>query len=162
MLVERALRSQLEPTMRIYLVRDHHVTVTTTVPTPVPADTIVLQSIKNLDARRFPTSRLIAIWNALPGATPIRRFTDRKAAVKRVWTAFEGLPLASSRANSKQFLLITLLQRPAGAAMDELTTATGWQPHSVRGVLSGVLKKKLGLKVISAREEDRRIYRIQA
>ncbi len=162
MLVERAFRSQPEQTMRIYLVRDHHVTVTTAVPAPVPADTNVLQSTKDLDARRFPTSRLIAIWNALPGATAVRRFTDRKAAVKRVWTALESLPLASGRSDSKQALLITLLQRPEGAAMDELTTATGWQPHSVRGVLSGVLKKKLGLKVVSARDEDRRVYRIQA
>lgn len=148
--------------MRIYIVCDHHVTVTTTVPKPVAADTLVLQSIKDLDARRFPISRLLAIWNALPGHSPARRFNDRKSAVTRVWAALEALPLASSRSDSKQSLLISMLQRPEGAAMEELTTATGWQPHSVRGVLSGILRKKMGFNIISARDEERRVYRIQA
>ena len=48
---------------------------------------------------------------------------------------------------SKQQILITLLTRPQGATLEELIEATGWQRHSVRGTLSGVLKKRLGLPV---------------
>ena len=44
----------------------------------------------------------------------------------------------------------------------EVMTATGWQPHTVRGIVSGTLKKKLGLTVVSAKEERGRVYRIAA
>ena len=61
---------------------------------------------------------------------------------------------------SKQDMLIGLLQRPAGATIEDMTKVTGWQQHSVRGVLSGVLKKRLGLTVTSEPEERGRVYRI--
>lgn len=64
--------------------------------------------------------------------------------------------------HSKQAMLIALLKRPAGASMEEMTKITGWQQHSVRGVLSGVLKKKLGLSLSSVQEGRGRIYRIGA
>jgi hypothetical protein len=41
-----------------------------------------------------------------------------------------------------------------------MTALTGWQPHSVRGVMSGVLRKKLGLNVVSTKDEDGRRYHI--
>ena len=44
--------------------------------------------------------------------------------------------------------------------VDEVASATGWQRHTVRGVFSGTLKKKLGLKLASANEERGRVYRI--
>ena len=59
--------------------------------------------------------------------------------------------------------LIEALRRPAGASLTELTAATGWQPHSVRGAISGALKKKLAIKVVSETTEDRGpVYRIAA
>jgi hypothetical protein len=58
--------------------------------------------------------------------------------------------------------LILLLRRPEGAQIAELMTATGWQAHSVRGAISGALKKKLGLTVVSEKTEGGRIYRIAA
>lgn len=65
------------------------------------------------------------------------------------------------RAGTKQALLIDLLKRKAGATIAEAAEATGWQPHSVRGAISGTLKKKLGLTVTSTAVEGRgRIYRI--
>ncbi|WLQ14297.1 DUF3489 domain-containing protein [Hahella aquimaris] len=65
------------------------------------------------------------------------------------------------RANSKQALVIQMLKRPEGATIDQLSQATGWQNHTVRGTLSGALKKKLGLNVISEKSADgERIYRI--
>ena len=62
---------------------------------------------------------------------------------------------------TKQALLITLLERPEGASIAELGEATGWQTHSIRGAISFALKKKLGLNVTSQRDEARgRVYRI--
>ncbi|MGD1154064.1 MAG: DUF3489 domain-containing protein [Syntrophales bacterium] len=66
------------------------------------------------------------------------------------------------REESKQATLITLLERPCGATIDEMAKATGWQRHSVRGMMSGVLKKRLGLSIASEKEERGRIYRIAA
>ncbi len=68
-------------------------------------------------------------------------------------------PLA--RPGSKQALLIDLLSRSKGATIAEAQQATGWQPHSVRGAISGNLKKKLGLAVTSEMVGRRgRVYRI--
>ena len=53
-----------------------------------------------------------------------------------------------------------MLRRPEGVTVDEVMAATGWQPHTVRGVFSGALKKKLGLIVTSTREERGRVYRV--
>jgi hypothetical protein len=64
---------------------------------------------------------------------------------------------------TKQALLIGLLKRRAGATIDEVKKVTGWQAHSVRGAISGTLKKKLGLKVESEAIDGRgRVYRIAA
>ena len=62
---------------------------------------------------------------------------------------------------TKQSLLIGLLNRSQGASIAELVEATGWQNHSIRGAISFTLRKKLGLSVTSERDEARgRIYRI--
>ena len=61
---------------------------------------------------------------------------------------------------SKQAAVIALLRRPEGATIDEVRAATGWQPHTVRGMFSGALKKKLGLAVIPSKEERGRVYRV--
>ena len=67
------------------------------------------------------------------------------------------------RPGTKQALLIDLLKRKKGATIEEIVAATGWQPHSVRGAISGTLKKKLGLKVNSEKPSDGpRRYRIAA
>jgi hypothetical protein len=62
---------------------------------------------------------------------------------------------------SKQDAVLALLQRPKGATLPEITEATGWQPHSVRGFLSGIVKKKLELKVESSKDGRDRTYRIK-
>jgi hypothetical protein len=65
------------------------------------------------------------------------------------------------RAGTKQASLIAMLRAPDGATIEEITTATGWQAHTVRGAIAGALKKKLGLDVTSEKVEGRgRIYRI--
>jgi len=57
--------------------------------------------------------------------------------------------------------IIELLRRKEGATLADLTKATGWQPHSVRGFMSAQVGKKLGLKLASVKREDgQRLYHI--
>jgi hypothetical protein len=65
------------------------------------------------------------------------------------------------RAGTKQAALIAMLRASDGATIEEITAATGWQAHTVRGAIAGALKKKLGLDVTSEKVEGRgRVYRI--
>jgi hypothetical protein len=65
------------------------------------------------------------------------------------------------REGTKQATLIAMLRRPEGADLDEIAEATAWQKHSIRGAISGALKKKLGLEVTSTKDDQgRRIYRL--
>jgi hypothetical protein len=80
---------------------------------------------------------------------------------KRSQKASAGRAAPAAKTGTKQALLIDLLKRKAGATIDEVVKATGWQAHSVRGAISGTLKKKLGLDVTSEKVEGRgRVYRI--
>jgi Protein of unknown function (DUF3489) len=56
------------------------------------------------------------------------------------------------RAGTKQAQMIDLLKRPEGATVEQIAAATGWQHHTIRGAISGALKKKLGLTVEATRE----------
>jgi len=76
-----------------------------------------------------------------------------KTAKKKPGTATAG--------TTKLARLEALLRRPEGATLDQISTSIGWQAHSVRGAMSGTLKKKQGLTITSDKAEDgRRIYRI--
>ena len=67
----------------------------------------------------------------------------------------------TQRAGTKQAHVIALLQRPEGATIAEIVATTAWQAHSARGLISGVLKKKLGLEIGSTKEDGRgSVYRI--
>ena len=71
---------------------------------------------------------------------------------------FSGLP---SRFPAHATHLQTVLRAPEGATIEEIVAATGWLSHTVRGSMSGALKKKLGLNVESEKADDRgRVYRI--
>lgn len=146
--------------MRCYLIAASGVTVCAREPEAPITDAVVVRTPKDLDQKRFPVPRLIAIWNDLPGAEPTKRFRSRPIAVRKLWAAFECLPLTTSRSGSKQAKLIALLQRRGGATMNELVSTTGWQRHSVRGLISGVVRKKLRLPLSVTKEGDRRVYRI--
>jgi Protein of unknown function (DUF3489) len=64
-------------------------------------------------------------------------------------------------AGPKKAIVQDLVSRPEGATLSELMLATGWQAHSMRGFLSGTLKKKMGLPIHSAKSSDgARTYRI--
>lgn len=72
----------------------------------------------------------------------------------------ESIAKQTARPQSKQAQIIALLRAPGGATIGVMMRATGWQPHSVRGFLAGMVRKKLGLNLISAAAEDGRVYRI--
>jgi DNA-binding MarR family transcriptional regulator len=92
------------------------------------------------------------------GSRKKRRATAKKATKA---AARSKATTTEPRRETKQGLLINLLSRPGGASLAEAVEATGWQPHSVRGAISGALKKKLGLDVTSEAVEGRgRVYRI--
>lgn len=77
----------------------------------------------------------------------------------KIAAAASGLPKESTKLGA----LIAALRRPEGATIAELMAATGWQGHSVRGAISGNLKKKLKLEVVSDMLDGRgRVYRIPA
>jgi hypothetical protein len=58
-----------------------------------------------------------------------------------------------ARDGSKAVKILDLLKRPGGATAKDLMKATGWQPHSIRGFLSGTVSKKMRLTVISTKDE---------
>src|SRR6202171_1632061 len=68
-------------------------------------------------------------------------------------------PATSS--NTKQARIIAMLRTPAGATIASLVTATEWQQHSVRGFLAGVVRRKLGLNLVSEQTDKGRVYRIR-
>ena len=66
------------------------------------------------------------------------------------------------RSGTKQAQIIALLQRPEGASIAEIVEATSWQPHTARGMISGALKKKLGLPITAEKVEGRgTVYRLE-
>jgi Protein of unknown function (DUF3489) len=66
------------------------------------------------------------------------------------------------RANSKQARVLALLRGPGGATIASVMRSTGWQPHTVRGFLAAVVRKKLGLRLESEKADGGRVYRIIA
>jgi Protein of unknown function (DUF3489) len=71
-----------------------------------------------------------------------------------------GKPKRKNKAGSKQDRVLALLRRPDGATLDVLVKATGWQQHSVRGFLAGMVRKKLKLPLRSEKVDGARVYRI--
>src|SRR6202035_3373649 len=123
-----------------------------------------LHRTDELHAAPLSAKRLLALWNALPGVEKRKKVGDRDALLDQLWSAIEALPDPEPQPDpkrlSKQDVVIAMLRQPEGATVDEVASVTGWQRHTVRGVFSGTLKKKLGLTVASAKEERGRVYRI--
>jgi hypothetical protein len=90
---------------------------------------------------------------AAPSASP-------GAAAARVPLAKGVAKPPKAEPGSKQSHVIAMLQSPAGATIAAMMKATGWQQHSVRGFLAGVVRKRLKLKLGSKKVDGERIYRI--
>ena len=103
-----------------------------------------------------------------PDATAAPQTTDAEleadvAACEAEWAKNAATAQAKPRTrdNSKQAEVIRMLQRPEGATIGQICTATGWQAHTVRGTFAGAFKKKLGLTIVSDKPQGgERVYRI--
>src|SRR5271163_755386 len=150
--------------MRTYIIGTDGITLCGDPPAAVNEGGIVVASNEELHAARLSARRLLALWNALPDVEKRSKVGDREALIDQLWSAIEALPepdpQPDTKGSSKQDAVIAMLRRPEGATVDEVASATGWQRHTVRGVFSGTLKKKLGLSLASAKEERGRVYRI--
>ena len=149
--------------MRIYIIGNDGITLCREAPATVNDGEIAVTSNEELHAA-LSGKRVLALWNALPGVEKRRKIGDREVLIDQLWSAIEALPEpeppSDAKRPSKQDAVIAMLRRPEGATVDEVVGATGWQRHTVRGVFSGTLKKKLGLTLASAKEERGRVYRI--
>jgi len=156
--------------MTLYIIRGDTVAALVSPPLEVFENELLVQSIEDLEASNLSRAQLTKIFNSLPSVTPVTRFQDRASAIRRVWAALLQLPVdrgpaedaSTRRPGSKQALVIKMLERSEGATVAEVMSTTGWQPHTVRGLLSGTLKKKLGLAIVSEKADRRRVYRIAA
>lgn len=99
---------------------------------------------------------------SLPPASAPRKGAEKPAVSKRkaADAPADAKAKPASRPGSKLDAIIKLMRRPEGASIGQMMAETGWQPHSVRGAISGAIKKKLGLAVSSERAGDERLYRI--
>ena len=99
------------------------------------------------------------------GADLAGNTTSRRAPARRKSKPGDKAPkqpATRTRTVSKQAGVIEMLRRRQGASVAAIMKATGWQPHSVRGFLAGVVRKKLGLSLVSEKSGDERLYRILA
>src|SRR5215469_13161586 len=150
--------------MRTYIIGNDGIALCGKTPAKVSDGEIVVTSKEELHAAPLNGKRLLALWNALPGVEQRKRIGNREVLIDQLWSAIERLPDPEPRADpkrpSKQDVVIAMLRQPEGATVDEVASVTGWQRHTVRGVFSGSLKKKLGLTLASAKEERGRVYRV--
>ena len=115
-------------------------------------------------SKRKPASR--ANDSKTKTRNSVRRTTAREvgqlksvtepAVHQRPWSASQP----TARRTSKKAHIIAMLRAPGGVTIEAMARAAKWQPHSVRGFLAGVVRKKLGLNLVSADGENGRVYRI--
>ena len=114
-------------------------------------------------SKRKPASR--ANDSKTKTRNSVKRTTARKAVqLKPVTTAAHQQPRSASqptaRHQSKKAHILAMLRVPGGVTIEAMARAAKWQPHSVRGFLAGVVRKKLGLTLVSADGANGRVYRI--
>lgn len=109
--------------------------------------------------------KLEAPKKAHTGARPPRVPPTTAKSAKKATPAKKGAKgrqkPAGARQGSKTAKVVDLLKRSGGATLKEILQTTGWQAHSVRGFISGHLRKKMGLSVHSFRRDGERVYALK-
>jgi hypothetical protein len=113
------------------------------VPRTIDWTSLAFGALLSLRANRCAAARPSLKARALGGAT--RKEAHMAARAKK--------KAAPKDKDTKKEAVLSLLRRKSGASIPDLMEATGWQSHSVRGFISGTLKKKLGLKVETTKAE---------
>ena len=89
------------------------------------------------------------------------RSTSRSTSKSKIRTRLApSSSKTTMQPGTKHARIIAMLRTPAGATIASLVTATEWQQHSVRGFLAGIVRKKLGLNLVSEKTDKGRVYRI--
>lgn len=116
-----------------------------------------MKTQSNKTATRKPTKKTASQHQrrSKPGVA-----TTKSVAKMRAAPQLAKLSNTAPATSSKLATVVQMLKRPSGTTINDLSAATGWQTHSVRGLLSGTIKKKLGLKLTSEKVEGVRSYRI--
>jgi Protein of unknown function (DUF3489) len=99
-----------------------------------------------------PKSKAKAVTRAAAHKTKKRGRAGRSAS---------SSPKTAVRADTKHACVLLMLRSSVGTTIAAIAAATHWQPHSVRGFLAGVVRKKLGLNLVSEQTDKGRIYRIR-
>src|SRR5258707_5299218 len=106
----------------------------------------------NALAQHWPGARLVDVWNGIPGVEPVRKFTSRTVAARRIWAALQPVGSenpakepskrgskkgpAAKPAGTKTEHVIALLRRANSATLHALMPATVCQAHNIRGFIS--------------------------
>jgi Protein of unknown function (DUF3489) len=93
--------------------------------------------------------------------TSTRPAARKTAKTRTPARSAEGSPKNAARPDTKHARIIAMLRGPGGATIAAMMTATEWQPHSVRGFLAGVVRKKLRLNLVAELTDKGRVYRIK-
>ena len=116
---------------------------------------------KNVGQFEAHLDQIIANAEGASADTSDHELEAAVTAAEATWIQEPTQVKPRTRDNSKQAEVIRMLQRPEGATIGQICTATGWQAHTVRGTFAGAFKKKLGLTIVSDKPQGgERIYRI--
>jgi hypothetical protein len=113
-----------------------------------PADT----GARSADAEAEAIDAPASVTEADGAGTPAKKGKAARGKARVTKAPSAGKP--TPRTGTKQALMIDLLKRPEGATVEQIAAATGWQHHTIRGAISGALKKKLGLTVQATRTRE--------
>jgi hypothetical protein len=113
-----------------------------------PADT----GATSADAGAQAIHAAARVTEADRAATPAKKGKPAKARARVTKATPAEKP--TPRAGTKQAQMIEMLKRPEGATVEQIAAATGWQHHTIRGAISGALKKKLGLTIEATRTRE--------
>src|SRR5205823_1708350 len=105
--------------MRVYIIGNDGITLSREAPAAMTEGEIAVASKEELHAASLSGKRLLALWNALPGAEKRRKVGDRVTLIDQLWAAIEALPepeqQSAVKRPSKQDEVIAMLRRPEGA-----------------------------------------------
>jgi Protein of unknown function (DUF3489) len=111
-------------------------------------------TVESNGAAEAPAPAAEANGTATPAKSKPTKGKGKAKATRAAPATSERTPKPTPRAGTKQALMIDLLKRPEGATVEQIAAATGWQHHTIRGAISGALKKKLGLTVEATRVRE--------